>query len=139
MKHTFSFRESVCLLCVDHQAIKFHPLKVMFWDCFSFYGPGPFVPVIGMMNSDQYIDVLSTHMITELERVCLSGEGIFQQDLAPCHNSKKVKKFFEQNEIRLLQWPGNSPDINPIENLWAICKTKYLRWISLRKAISLLP
>jgi len=99
-----------------------HPLKVMFWDCFSFYSPGPLVPVIGMMNSEQYIDVLSTHMITELKKVYSSGKETFQQDLAPCHNSKKEKKFFEQKEIRLLELPGNSPDINPIKNLCAICK-----------------
>ena len=77
-------------------------------------------------------------MITELKNLCSSGERTFQQDLAPCYNSKKVKTFFEQNEFRLLEWPGNSPGINPIENLWAICKKKYLRWISLRKAILLL-
>ena len=99
-----------------------HPLKMMFWGCFSFYGPGSLVPIIGMMNSDQYIDVLSTHMITELKKVCSSGEETFQHDLVPCHNFKKVKKFFELNEIRLLEWLGNSPDINPVENLWAIYK-----------------
>ena len=32
--------------------------------------------------------------------------------------------FFKENRITILEWPGNSPDINPIENLWAICKNR---------------
>ena len=47
-----------------------------------------------------------------------------QQDLAPCHTSKKVKEYMADNNISCLSWPGNSPDINPIENLWAIVKKR---------------
>ena len=49
---------------------------------------------------------------------------IFQQDLAPCHASKKVKNFVVQNGIQCLDCPGHSPDLNPIENLCAIVKNR---------------
>ena len=42
---------------------------------------------------------------------------IFTRDVTPCHRSKVVKKFLEQKRIEMLEWPGNSPDLNPIENL----------------------
>lgn len=62
-------------------------------------------------------------MVPELSKLNTENP-IFQQDLAPCHASKMVKKFFADKGIQCLDWPGNSPDINPIENLWSICKTR---------------
>ena len=46
------------------------------------------------------------------------------QDGAPYHCSKTVTDFFKTNKITLLEWPGNSPDLNPIKNLWAVLKNK---------------
>ena len=47
---------------------------------------------------------------------------IFMQDGAPCHCSKIVADFFRVNKITLLEWPGNSPDFNITESLWAVFK-----------------
>ncbi len=105
------------------QTVK-HPLKQMFWGCFNFNGVGPLCPVIGMMNSAQYIDVLKDYAVPTLKNMKNRNHPIFQQDLAPCHTSKAVKKYFADNSITTLDWPGNSPDVNPIENLWAIMKAK---------------
>uniref|UniRef100_A0A3Q2QY88 Tc1-like transposase DDE domain-containing protein n=1 Tax=Fundulus heteroclitus TaxID=8078 RepID=A0A3Q2QY88_FUNHE len=43
---------------------------------------------------------------------------IFQDDNAACHRAKTVKTFLEKRHIRSISWPANSPDINPIENIW---------------------
>ena len=80
--------------------------------------------VEGMMNSDKYLYVLEQKVIPEMRKRFTDGSGVFHQDLAPCHTSKKVKSFMDENQIYVLQWPGNFQDLNPIENLWSIIKTR---------------
>ena len=96
----------------------------MFWGCLSYYGVGPLKPVEGMMNFKKYLNVLTKKVIPEMARKFLEGSGIFQQDLAPCHTSRKVKSFINLNNILVLDWPGKSPDLYPIENLWSIIKLR---------------
>jgi len=60
-----------------------------------------------MMNSDNYKASLQSHLPPVLERDFPVGDGIFQQDLASCLTSKKMRKFFEEKDITILDWPGN--------------------------------
>ena len=46
------------------------------------------------------------------------------QDGTPCHRSKIVTQFFKSKKIQILDWPGNSQDLNLIENLWTVLKDK---------------
>ena len=47
-----------------------------------------------------------------------------QWDNAPSHVSTKALEFYEKNKIERIEWPAKSPDLNPIENIWAIVKRK---------------
>ena len=78
-----------------------------------------FLPKKCTMNSERYIELLETHF---LQMFSLYECQIFMQDGAPCHKSKKVMKWFKNHNITLLEWPGNSPDLNPIENCWNYIK-----------------
>ena len=45
-------------------------------------------------------------------------------DGAPAHRTKLVKKLLSEENIPTLEWPGNSPDLNSIENAWNVMKNK---------------
>ena len=78
------------------------------------------------MRQDQYQKVLKTRLLPQIREWfgARTGEVIFQQDSAPCHTAKKVKEFIKKEGLRLLDWPGNSADMNPIENIWKMLKDK---------------
>lgn len=101
-----------------------HSDQVMVWGCFSgISGRGGlyFLPKNTTMNSDTYIRVLEDHLITTF---AIHGTNLFMHDGAPCHTSKKVKAYLSGQNIPILDWPGNSPDLNPIENAWNYIKDK---------------
>ena len=51
----------------------------------------------------------------------------FQQDNASIHTARKVKDWFEEHGIWVIDWPPHSPDLNPIEHIWKALKDQLYR------------
>ena len=69
-----------------------------------------------------------------VETMLTPSRLIFQQDNAPIHNSISTRRFLERSNIPPMQWPANSPDLNPIENIWFLMKKAFhSKWVAARR------
>lgn len=100
---------------------------VMIWGCMSARGRGSiaFIPKGESINSKRFVDIIRERVPRTM---AIHQSELFQLDNAPCHSSRYTKQWLQDNNIRVLSWPSNSPDISPIENLWKELKAKVARY-----------
>jgi len=96
----------------------------MVWGGVLVHGTGRLDVVSGMMNSEQYIQVLDKRFLPQLLEWFANGNAVLMHDGAPCHRSAAVTRYLNETGLEILPWPGNSPDMNVIEGLWKILKNK---------------
>ncbi len=112
-------RIHVCL----KSSVKF-PQSVMIWAAMSSAGVGPLCFLKSTVNAAIYKEILEHFMLPSADKLYGDADFIFQQDLAPAHTAKGTKSWFNDHGVTVLDWPANSSDLNPIENLWGIVKRK---------------
>ncbi len=95
-------------------------------------GVGPLCFLKTNVTAPIYQYPLEHFMLPSVDQLFKDADFIFQQDLAP---AKSTKSWLNDHGVGVLDWPANSPDRNPIENLLGYCQeenekqeTKKCRW-----------
>ena len=92
------------------------------WSCFcgNEMGPLVFIEKGGTMTAKEYMKTLKDHFIPFYRRMRrkYGPEVVMQEDNAPWHKANIVRDFLRSKRVKFCQWPPQSPDLSPIENLW---------------------
>ncbi len=100
-------------------SVKF-PHSVMIWGAMSSAGVAPLCFLKTNVTAPVYQEMLEHFMLPSADKLFKDADFIFQQDLAPAHTAKSTKSWLNDHGVGVLDWPANSPDLNPIENLFLL-------------------
>ena len=96
-----------------------HPVKVHVWAGISRKGPTPICIFEGIMNAPVFIEILERTLLPFIQqKFPIPNSHRFMQDNDPKHTSRAAQQFYQTAGINWWRTPPESPDMNPIENLW---------------------
>ena len=100
--------------------------SVNVWGAFSHKGKGPLIRIQGKFNNVKYREIIDSAILPFAQLVHGDLEQfILQKDNCGPHIANAIKQYLQETGVTTMFWPAQSPDINPIENAWALMKQKY--------------
>jgi transposase len=110
------------------QTVKHGGGSIKLWSCITYDGVGYIVKIDDTLDKDLYLSILHEDLRATMDEYRLDQDKmIFQHDNDPKHTASIVKEWLANQPFEVLKWPAQSPDINPIENMWALLKLRLYR------------